>query len=285
MAMSLNTQEIVTFDNPPLDEVAIAAQLDELPEFNFETLAALHEAFRSNTESIEEHPPIGAQFELFDKAGKLRSGLQFSVSTNVLPPARRVWFVGHGGTDVIQVQNDRFVRNWRKRPDQPVYPRFESILPTFLDDFSIFQSVVEKRNGVKASVNQVDVSYYNNIVLPPETGYVEALGKYFKVFSPQSIDAGSVSDGFEPETATLKMSFRFFQDGPTSPRGRLHVEILSAVDSEDRRILRAQLTARGKPQNSELQSLKEFVCACRREIVTTFDVITSDLAHLEWKKR
>jgi hypothetical protein len=42
-----------------------------------------------------------------------------------VPPIPRLSFANEQGNEMIQVQNDRFIKNWRKEGDGEQYPHYE----------------------------------------------------------------------------------------------------------------------------------------------------------------
>ena len=56
-------------------------------------------------------------------------------------PAPRFWFVNESGNELVQVQRDRFIRNWRKTEGQPGYPSYDNLREAFADDWDFSQSL------------------------------------------------------------------------------------------------------------------------------------------------
>ena len=55
----------------------------------------------------------------------------FQFEVLAAPPTPRVFFINTRRTELLQVQRDRFIHNWRKIGDGDQYPRFERMLETF----------------------------------------------------------------------------------------------------------------------------------------------------------
>jgi hypothetical protein len=66
---------------------------------------------------------------------------------------------------MIQVQNDRFIKNWRKEGEKGRYPRYdEKIRPNFDRDYAIFLAFLDKNHLGALRVNQCEVMYVNHIL-------------------------------------------------------------------------------------------------------------------------
>ena len=48
-----------------------------------------------------------------------------------MPPLRRSWLVNQEGTNLLQVQEDRFLFNWKRTEAQPDYPSYENVISAF----------------------------------------------------------------------------------------------------------------------------------------------------------
>ena len=277
----IDTRDIVTYGSPPIEEVAIAAQFNELSGFNFRALHAVYSEFKDRVARIEERGPISPQFELFDDGSPIALERRIQFSAESLPSRRRVLLIESDEARLVQIQSDRFVKNWRKRADSNEYPRFKNILPDFLADYEAFCSALVAEGYERPIANQVDVSYFNSIYFSDEHTYLDALDRYISIFSFQG---PSKSTGLVPEQGIFSLKFSFFEDGPESPRGRLHVDLAPAVDAENRPSLRLQLVARGHPASAEIVDIGRFAAAGRREIVSMFDRIISEDAKTEWER-
>jgi len=56
----------------------------------------------------------------------------------------RVHFLNQQKTELLQVQRDRFLHNWRKVGSGDNYPRFERMIETFESGFRKFTDVISR---------------------------------------------------------------------------------------------------------------------------------------------
>ena len=121
------------------------------------------------------------------------------------------------GSELVQIQQDRFVRNWRKRDDEDQYPRYSSLRESFKKDLEVFCRLVEEEGWGSVQANQCEVTYVN--VMPSGEGWQEycELDKVLTVFS-----RGCLDDQLQkPEEASLSMQYLLIEDD--QPVGRLYI--------------------------------------------------------------
>jgi hypothetical protein len=77
----------------------------------------------------------------------------------------RVWMLSNDGTELIQVQTDRFLRNWRRYHNDTIpYPSYESSgRPGFEEDFKTFCKFVEDQRLGNLEIDQCEMTYINHI--------------------------------------------------------------------------------------------------------------------------
>ena len=74
----------------------------------------------------------------------------------------RLWFLNDDQTELLQLQNDRFGRNWRKMPpvDKP-YPRFETMIAQFERELHMLSAFCVSNRIGKVVPTQCELSYVN----------------------------------------------------------------------------------------------------------------------------
>jgi uncharacterized protein (TIGR04255 family) len=259
------------FKSPPVVETVLSVQFDPLPKLHAAHLGLLWDQYRQSFPVTEEKAALDPVREQFPEASSSRVGLRFETIDG--PPPLRLWFISSNGDEMIQVQNDRFIKNWRKGGDGDRYPRYErTIRPNFDRDFSIFLGFLAKNQIGTPRVNQCEVTYVNHI--PAGKGW-ERYGDLERIFtfwrSPDSTPPGQVED--------LRMHSRFVIPGEDgSPVGRLHVDLQPAVRTSDKQPMYVlHLTARGQVGDG-----LGFLDVGRQWIVQTFVRITSKPMHDVW---
>lgn len=193
----------------------------------------------------------------------------------------RVWFLNTLGTELVQIQRDRFVRNWRKTDTIQQYPRYSSLREQFLGDFNAFREVVEQENWGCLESNQCEVTYVN--IIPCGQGWDTSgeLANVITLFTPTYSDDGlGLPDGAE-------LSARFvLEDEVNEPVGRLHVAVASVIQIGDgSSAFRLTLTARGRPEGSGIDGIFKSLDRGHEAVVRSFASITTPKMHTIWGKR
>jgi len=267
------------FSKPPVTEVALSVQFDTLTALRTPQLGLLWQEFRDHFPVTEEHPPLEPVIERFGVRQTRKGAVRFEMLEG--PPRIRCWFLNKEGKELIQVQQDRFVRNWRKAGDESTYPRYEKHLrPTFERDLKHFQSVLQREQLGDLKPNQCEVTYVNHIAA--DHGWREHgdIGKVITVFKR------SFSDSFlgTPEDAGMRLRF-LIPDEAGTPIGRLHIAIEPGYRSDDNLpLFIMSLTARGAPRGDGIEGVLGFLDMGREWVVRGFASITTPEMHKLWER-
>ncbi len=97
--------------------------------------------YRSRLPLIEEHPPLDPVLESFDPPKPPHVDIVFGNK----PPVPRVWFLDEAKTELVQIQQDRFIHNWRKTGEDAAYPRYERIRNQFREEVGAFSDFLDEK--------------------------------------------------------------------------------------------------------------------------------------------
>lgn len=267
--MSTRPVDLPDFKEPPLSEVVLSLQFDTLEDLKTPLIGVLWERFRKRLPEIEEHPPLPQVVERFD--APVASKIDVVVEEKL--PAPRVWFLTPGKTELIQVQQDRFIHNWRKVSGQEPYPRYETIREKFAEEVAEFMAFLRDEKVGPIKINQCEVTYVNHIEpsgVWQRHGEVSAILRHWT-----DLPAG----GFLPQPEDLGLRARYvIPDESGKPIGRLHVVFQPAWKTADNLpIFTMNLTARGKPLGDDLNGAFAFFDLGRRWIVKGFGDLTTKI--------
>jgi hypothetical protein len=238
--------DLPDFGRPPVTEVVLGVQFGSLDRLTAPHLGMVWSEFRDQFPIIEEHPPLDPVFETFadDAPRTPMPRIQFELLTT--PPPPRIFFINSARTQLLQVQRDRFIHNWRKIGEGDAYPRFEQMLATFEDGYRRFDA------------------------------FKHLLGTFTETVVLQDLG--------QPEDPRLL--FRYvIRDDDGVPVGRLLVNALPARRLDGASIVQFTLIARGKPATPDLAGVSDFLTKGRRYIVRAFAQLTSDEMHMAWERR
>ena len=191
------------------------------------------------------------------------------------PPMPRVWFLSEANTELVQIQNDRFIHNWRKADTDAPYPRYENVRAAFLSEArTLAQFLVEEHLG-ELSINQCEITYVNHIDYGPAEGDPGETNRLFANWRSLR------SSAFLPTPEDMQLRWRFRMPDET---GRLHVMAHPAWHSNGQRIWTMNLMARGRPLGEGIEGAFRFFDEGRKWIVRGFTDLTSDIMHHHWGK-
>ena len=116
------------FGAPPVVETAIGFRFASIEGFNVVHFGQLLDAYQEHYPNVQLKPPLGgAQIQF--RVGSINEDFN---------PAVRCWYMSADSTQLVQIQNDVFIRNWRPTPDRPEYQHYDAIRPLFARDWLIF---------------------------------------------------------------------------------------------------------------------------------------------------
>src|ERR1019366_2809582 len=151
------------FEHPPVIEVAVSLQFEPLDTMRSVHLGSLWPALRSmGFNAVEDHGALEPEIEDFEVAPAPRVGITLR-AFNDAPPLPRVWFLNDSKAELIQIQRDRVIVNWRQGAAPEPYPRYESIMRRFRVAFDLFTRFVETEKLGKIEPNQCELTYVNHI--------------------------------------------------------------------------------------------------------------------------
>ena len=254
------------FSEPPLDEVVLGVQFSPMQNYSSVYAGTVHSLFQGEFPKIAEQPLLSPQFETFG-GGNVQAGPRIQVGSP--PIGSRLWFLSQDENHLLQFQADRFLGNWRRRPNAEEYPHFEGLADAFEKNLRRLDEFFHDCFGKTIEVNQAEVSYINVI---PLDGFADAEA-WLAVWSGGKIDVESVNLSFS-EVIRGK-------DGKPFARLLHHVQSVFTTDGK-KRALRLSLEFKGKPKSETIEEAMAFLRRGREAIVLRFKEITTSEAHQAW---
>ncbi len=259
------------FTDPPIAEVALGVQFDPLPLRSVH-FGILWQRFRDNFPNVQEQPPIESGLESFDSA---LPRPMFDLKVMNAPILPRVWFLDTENSELVQVQSDRFVRNWRRLPGQQ-YPRYERLRDSFAHDLTEFTDFVNNEGLGPLRYTQCEVNYVNAIpVSSPSPSGVLRAWRGHRI---------SVGDGLQStvEAERLAQQMRIVRRDK-SIAGRLYVTSEPAQQAgESSPTLLMNLTYRGRVSGESVEECLPVLEEGRQVIVESFTSMTTNQMHKKW---
>jgi uncharacterized protein (TIGR04255 family) len=262
-------EDLPEFDRPPVIEVALGIQFEPAPGLRGIDLGDLRSAWADEFPIVSEQPPLPPMLE--DAVGG-EPGVQVWVGA---PPTSRVWFLSSDEHNLIQVQQDRLIVNWRAMSDGQPYPRYAHVRGMFVNAAREVAGFVERRELGQIVVRQVEVNYINAVLgdeSPPPPG------SFLDFWGPM----GHHHLG-EPSHANAQAVFDIRSAG-TRPV-RMYVTVNQGTDLAGHPASFLTLAVRGAPVTGTIDAALESMDAARGHIVKSFAEITSRERHEEWGLR
>lgn len=261
------------YEHPPVVETYLGVQFAPLAQFSIPHFGLYWAKIREEYPEIQVQPPLGPVIEQFGSGVFVQPKVGVEVVT---VPELRCWFIEKSGTMLTQVQRDRFIHNWRKRKPGDMYVHYARIKPKFTEEWNKFREFLDEAGLGEPEVNQCEMTYVNHIELGPGWNSYGELSKVVAFWS------GTSSDNFLPAPESVNIGARYILP---SQKGRLHIEMQPAITQEAKEILQLNLTARGKPESSNLQNILEWFDLGHEWIVRGFTDFTSKEMHNFWGRK
>lgn len=272
--MNSESKNLPSFKNPPLLEVALSVQFDPIQSLQATQLGVLWSSeYREKYPHTEQHPPIAAAIERFDVLEQPKRELRLEFSNSETP---RCWFLKDDKSELIQVQQDRLIHNWRKM--QNAYPRYESIREEFSSDLGAFSNFIEHEKLGSVTPNQCEVIYINHIPVCDVWKDHSELNKIFPNWKTEE------SNSFFGTPENIRLTSQYIlKDSDNKPLGRLYINLQPAFRAEDSvAIYILTMTVRGKPLSDDKDGVMSFLDYGREVIVNSFASVTSKEMHKVW---
>lgn len=156
------------FTNPPVVELAIGIEFLPLPSLSTVPLVELRPLWSGAYPYVEEQPVLPSR-----NTGKAQiPGFNLELVTGV--PPIRLWLLNDNRSELLQVQNDRLVINWRANYGS-VYPHYRQLEPRFVENWAILGRAVAERSLGQLQPIIAEVTYINHFALEDGETLFDAL--------------------------------------------------------------------------------------------------------------
>lgn len=268
-----NRSPLPEFGAPPVVETVLGVEFAPLGPWGIPHFGLFWHGIRGEFDRFEVQPHLSSQIEQFGD----ERGQPPPMFIDLLPPQVRCWFISRDDKTLIQVQNSRFMLNWRKGDGQTAYPRYEqTVRPRFVSAWQSFSTFVKDHELGDIAVAQCEVTYVNHLEIG--VGWKDAtdIGEVFPMW------AGKTLGEFLPPPERVHFGANYLLPGSL---GRLRVTMQPAFRSSDgSEILQLTLTARGRPQSSSQSDVINWLDLGREWVVRGFADITSPKMHSIWNR-
>jgi uncharacterized protein (TIGR04255 family) len=265
------------FDRPPVVETALSLQFTPLVRYTGahagwfwkEYLDKLGEGSKQWSQ-VAEVPKLPDQFERFGnedvwapRSVKFVQGLQ----------SPRTQIVRSDGERMIQIQDSRFILNWKKQAGE--YPSYDVLVPELRIIIHAFEAFAGEAGFGALQYNQWEVAYVDQLA---KGELWETPRDWSKIFPGLTVPPAPVS---EAKDETMSADWRFAIPGQ---RGRLYMSLRQIrIPPSNQEVLNVTYVARGPV--SAFHTWEQGLNVGHEAITALFLSMTSREAQAHWKRR
>lgn len=248
------------YERPPVVEVVFGVVLSKLEKLLTPHLGIVWDAYRAEFPKCTEMAPL------------------LSPETTDLPTMPRVWFLDETENQIIQVQRDRFIFNWRKHPTSQEYPRYCTMRATFDRLLETFVTVLQRHDLGKVVPVQCELTYVNHIPRGEGWSSLGNLDGLFPSFGYREVQPSA--------PLPIGLHWRTVYALPDNS-GRLNVNVVDARrEADQHELIQMELIARSPRQEIPMERVLPWFDSARECIVTTFSQLTSEsVQSSNWGRR
>lgn len=256
--------DLPDYESPPIDEVVVGIQFGRL-QLTGSHIGLFWSCVRDKLPIASEHPPLEPRLENFSTPTVAQFPLIFGL------PRLRYWLATEDGTELLQLQNDRLIFNWRRRTPEQAYPHFEWIQQKFMEWLSAWRAFLAEHN-LELKISQFEVTYVNRISIADRPLLVDEVMSFL---------APPLREGLGGKAEATSLSSQRVLAHEGIDWARAYISAQNAQDERGNPSVSFELTVRG-PLSADLQILQ---LRAREWIVRAFDNLTSPEMHKVWGKR
>ncbi len=269
--MEKRPRDLPDFGNPPLNEVVMSVEFVSERPLRVIDIGGYSEKIKDNFPGYEEKPPVGP-LDRGDKDFLQTTEPQIRFMSG-LPPFARCWFLSEKGNKLIQVQQDRFVHNWRKTQEQEPYPRYENVRDEFFSLWHGFSDFLNERKLGKPLIKAAELTYVNLIEKGSCWSEIKDVPKLFTFCNNQEVWKFLP----DPEMFTCDLRFRIPEN-----KARLTANLVPVLQTANGNLaFRFTLSVQGSVNE---EGIIDWFRIAREWIVKGFADLTTDFAHTFWKR-
>ena len=266
--------DLPLYENPPIDEVAIGLQFaSPIPGFIDPHGGLFWQRVKGTYRRAESQPRIETPPEVLDAPLGLTAGFPQVIGPTL---GSRTFLISDDDTYLLQIQNNRFYRNWRRRTDP--YPHFEELENAFHHCYTEFCAFLADVGLTHPGISQAEVTYIN---------WITDLGMddFLRLSGSATLQLPGLDDHPQDQTWAARYLVRNYAREPIA---RLHVQCVPAVRFEEGRPTpgsQMSLSYIGPFVESPARdALEQFFFDGRAAIVRSFTSLTTEEAHQHWRR-
>jgi uncharacterized protein (TIGR04255 family) len=267
--LRMNLKKLPGFRNPPAVETMMGFYFAQLEGWNPLTLGLLFAEFRRDYPSPQFMPLVVDPSHV--------GATVLNLGPNGMIPVR-VGFVNRDSSQLVQVQQSLFMRNWRRSSPEQDYMAYAALKPHFLKDWNRFLAFLSENQLKHPQVYRVEVIYVNHLVRG-ETW--ETYGDLEGLFRQVTLRARGDSNWLpEPAQVNINAGYNLKDVGVA-----LQIGIQSAIRQPDGlEVIQFTINAKCDVTSNDQESLENALDRAHDSVILGFEDLTTATAHTMWGK-
>ena len=261
MPHSRKRKGLPDYARPPVNEVACGIVFEPLEWLKAPHTGALWQRLGEDRFPICEH-------------AETIGGPPVVIGATQIP---RIWYITEKGDELIQLQKDRLLFNWRRRSDDDVYPRYRTIISSFTRIVDVFLNFTQTYDPGNIRLKECELTYFNHIYESEGWHNVSDIRQVLPDISWRS------QKRFLPNPTTLNWGASF--DLPKG-MGLLQVNVRHGKRRSDQKpVFSLELSAKGLGRRKDLEAAWEWFELAHEWIVCGFaDLSSTEIQQSIWKR-
>jgi uncharacterized protein (TIGR04255 family) len=252
----------VDYEKPPVVETSFGFGFLPIKGWNLFHLGMFWSRLRGRYEHAEARLPTGS-VHLDDL--DLRLGPEVRLESLPL----RSWFLDSSKNQLLQVQANAFIRNWRAVESENKYCHYSDLRPMFQRDWEEYTGFLQSEKLSRPSVFRCDVTYVNHFVKGREWENLEQLESLFP----------RMKFGI-PGALTTSFSWM-----AVVGQNQVRVEASPGLRADGAPIIQLTLNVSGKPGDTSEHDIWAKLDDCHKLLVETFAEITAgEVQRRVWRR-
>jgi uncharacterized protein (TIGR04255 family) len=273
--MAAPASDLPGFEAPPVVELALGVQFEPLQNFRTVHFGAFWKKISKDFPHVEEKPPLG---DIPEKFGIQIESLTFNLVEGILLP--RLWFLNSQKNELIQLQQNRFVYNWRRQNDDDSYPHYSNIRTKFISEYERLAEFLKAEDLGDIKPTACEITYVNHIV---SNAVWSEFGDFAKVFT---IFNSNPQASFLPVAESVRFASNYvIKNNAEKAVGRLRATVAPEVRRSDgKKLFVMNMAAVGVPESKDLAGVLSFLDVGHEWIVKGFEALTTEDMQAAWGK-
>ena len=258
------------YDDPPVNEVVVGVQFNQTAITGAQ-IGLFWEELRDEFPKVSEQPPLEPRIEFLQSQRLSASRLEFRSWHG-----SRYWLTSEDDVQLIQVQSDRLLYNWRRGPNDAAYPRFEALQEKFWEIVGKWSDFL-KKEGQTPALSQWEVTYINHILTPEGQPTLADVLSFWGEQLDRALGGAAEAGRLEAQRILTENN---------APWARMYVNVTTGIRFDRVPLIALELTVRGPSGDEDAWEMtRNRLFQARSKIVTAFDTLTTPKMHAIWGKR